>query len=81
MNQLDQKVFYFNDARVMYSLNDLQTLVSDKITAPDTIVRISEDLAFRADDVTKHAAATFSDLLSLAIDNPAIEAPEHSNSP
>lgn len=79
MNQLDRKIFYYNDARFVYSINDLKCLVSDKVTAPDSIIRITEGLSFRADDITKNAATIFSDLLSLAIEDPALEAPEHSN--
>ena len=72
MNIFDKKIFYFNDARVMYSVNEIKTLVTDKVTAPNEIVRLAEGLAFRAGDVTERAVPILNDLFSLTIDNPAI---------
>jgi len=70
INPFDKKIFYFDDVRILYSINALKILVSEKVTAPDSIIRIAEGLSFRAGDVIKHATPLFSDLLSLAIDEP-----------
>jgi hypothetical protein len=70
MNVFDKKFFHFNDARVMYSISDLTSLVADNVTSPESIVRITEDLSFRAGDIVKHATSTLHDLLSLAINEP-----------
>ena len=67
MNALDRKILYFDDARIMYSTNEIKTLVADKITAPDSIIRISEGLSFRASDVVEHTSI-WNNLLSLAIE-------------
>ena len=68
MNVLDRRILYFNDARIMYSVNEIKTLVSDKVTAPDSTVRITEDLSFRASDVVEHATSIWHNLLSSATD-------------
>ena len=70
MSKLDQKIFFFNDSRVMYSVNEIKTLVTDKVTAPNEIVRLTEGLAFRAGTLTEHTQI-LNDLLSLTIDTPA----------
>ena len=71
MNLLDKKIFYFHDARVMYSLNEIQNLVSDKVTSPNEIIRMSEHLAFKAGDVLSYGSPVWSNLLNLAIDQPS----------
>ena len=71
MDMFDKKTFFFNDSRILYSINEIQTLVMGKITAPDSIIRISEDLAFRAGDVVQGATSLFHNLLNLAIDQPS----------
>jgi len=70
MNVFDKKIFYFHDARVMYSISDLTSLVSDKVTSPESIVHITEELPFRAGDIVEHANSILHDLLSLTIDEP-----------
>ena len=68
MKALDKKIFYFDDARIWYSLGDLKSLVSEKVTSPDSIVRISEELSFRVGDVVQHATTIVSSFLALTTD-------------
>ena len=67
---LDRKVFYYDDARFVYSINDLKSLIeAGKATTTESVVRITEGLSFRVGDIVKHTSVLY-DLLSLAIDEP-----------
>ena len=71
MDIFDRKILYFNDPRVLYSVNDLKILIEDEVaTTPESIVRITEGLTFRAGDILNRATSTIHDLLSLTIDEP-----------
>jgi len=71
MNVMDKKMFYFNDQRVMYSVNDLKCLIEDRVeTTADSIVRIGGGLSFRAGDVVKNSTSLFHNLLSLTVNEP-----------
>jgi hypothetical protein len=52
----------------MYSLDDLKSLVSDKITPTDAIIRVTEELAFRVGDIVQHATTIVGSFLALTID-------------
>jgi hypothetical protein len=54
MNMFDRKVFYFSDSRILYSVHDVEQLVRDGVTSPDSIVNIDETLSYRAGDVASH---------------------------
>jgi len=64
----DKQIFFFDDMRFLYSLNQIKSLVADNVTAPDSIIRISEGLSFRASDVVEHATSIWHNLLSSATD-------------
>jgi len=56
-------LFFFNDQRLRYSLNQIRSLLEEGIaTTPDTPVRIVE-AAFRAEDLVKHVAPVLSDFM------------------
>jgi hypothetical protein len=70
-NPLDKKIFYFNDARVVYSINEIDCLIkSGKATTTESIIRITEGLSFKAGDIIKNAMPLLHDLLTLTIDEP-----------
>ena len=69
MDGMHLKRFYFNDPRVMYSLDEIEDLVTSGVTNPDTPVRIV-DLSVRAGDIALHKSPILFHLLSLSIDEP-----------
>jgi hypothetical protein len=71
VHPFDRLLFYFEDMRFMYSVNQIKMLVIDEVADPDSIIRISEQLAFRAGDIALHAAPLLYYFLALALDEPA----------
>jgi hypothetical protein len=70
MDGMHLKRFYFNDPRVMYSMDEIEDLVSSGVTPADTVIRIT-DLSVRAGDIALHKSPILFHLLSLSIDEPA----------
>jgi len=66
-----QLLYFFNDARVLYSAEQLESLVTDGITAPDTIVH-TISLPFKASDVIQHIAPIVNDHLVSVSDDPTL---------
>jgi hypothetical protein len=54
MNVFDKPIFYFTDERILYSVNQIRTLVKDGVAKPDEIVHTIEVLSFKAGDIAEH---------------------------
>jgi hypothetical protein len=76
----DRQLFFFDDQRVRYSLDQIRTLLKDGVaTTPDTPIRITE-LAFRAEDLVNHVAPVLSNFLLPYADEEAADAGDLCNS-
>jgi hypothetical protein len=73
-NVLDTPLFFFNDQRFRYSINQIRSLIEDGKTAPDTPIRIAE-ATFRADDIVVRVAPMLCECLLSETDKDATPLP------
>ena len=72
MDIYERKMFYFNDTRFLYSVNDLKLLVAKGITDPNTIIHIDEIQSYRVGDVAEHKAPRWALLDSTLYELPTL---------
>ena len=75
MNIFERKMFYFNDPRFLYSINDIKVLVAKGVTPLDAIIHIDEIQSYRVGDVAVHKAPRWALLDSMLYELPTLSEP------
>ena len=64
VNTSDLPIYYFNDTRVSYSANQIRSLITSGVTAPDVLVRTTDAVAFKASDIAEHGLPPLAKLVA-----------------